>query len=169
MAGINGKSQNMHMVSQQLADNEAKIRSMIRELFILLHLNGSLTDSSENILADHMKAFKRSLDQAQSKIGDIFNYADQLIDDSGHLNDVVGDTMDKTKTIIASIEGTRASMDMMQGSFREMVNLFSGVQEASSQVVKGVSNIETIAKQTNLLALNAAIEAAQYCKKPGPY
>jgi len=42
-----------------------------------------------------------------------------------------------------------------------MVDLFSGVKEASLEVIKGVSSIEAIASQTNLLALNAAIEAAQ--------
>lgn len=158
-SGIRGRG--IGTVSQQLAENEAKIRSLIRELFILLHLSGALTDSSENVLMDEMKAFEGSLDKAQSKIGSIFSSADQLISDSGHLNEVVSETVGKTEKIIKSIEGTGASMDMMQGSFQEMVDLFSGVQEASSQVIKGVSNIESIASQTNLLALNAAIEAAQ--------
>ena len=158
-SGIRGRG--VGIVSQQLAENEAKIRSLIRELFILLHLSGALTDSSENVLMDEMKAFEGSLDMAQSKIGSIFSNADQLISDSGHLNEVVSETMGKTEKIIENIEGTGASMDMMQGSFQEMIDLFSGVQEASSQVIKGVSNIESIASQTNLLALNAAIEAAQ--------
>ena len=150
-----------HELAQRLANNEAKIRSMIQELFVLLHLNGALTDSSDDVLLEHLQQFEQSLDKAQGKINEIFESADQLINDSRHLNDVVSETIDRTRLIVNSVEETGQSMISMQGSFQEMIDLFSEVKEASSEVIKGVSNIEAIASQTNLLALNAAIEAAQ--------
>ena len=148
-------------VAERLAQNEAKIRSMIQELFVLLHLNGALTDSSDDVLLEQLQQFEQSLDKAQGKINEIFESADKLISDSKHLNEVVSETIDRTRLIVSSVEGTGQSMALMQGSFQEMIDLFTGVKEASSEVIKGVSNIEAIASQTNLLALNAAIEAAQ--------
>ncbi len=148
-------------VSQQLSENEAKIRSMIRELFVLLHLSGALTDSSDNILVEQMQEFENSLDRAGDKVNEIFDSADSLITDSQHLNHVVSETVDQTRSIVTSVEETGRSMESMQGSFQEMIDLFSGVKDASVEVISGVSNIEAIASQTNLLALNAAIEAAQ--------
>jgi methyl-accepting chemotaxis protein len=145
----------------QVTTNEAKIRSMIQELFILLQLNGSLSESSDNILLDQLQVFERSLERAKGEIDDIFNNADRLITDSKELDRVVSDTILKTREIVENIEAAGESMNFMQGSFQEMVDLFSGVKEASSEVVKGVSSIAAIASQTNLLALNAAIEAAQ--------
>jgi methyl-accepting chemotaxis protein/ABC-type amino acid transport substrate-binding protein len=149
------------VVARQLVENEAKIRSMIQELLVLLHLSGALTDSSENIMMEQIKDFGRSLDKAQDKIKEIFDGADRLITDSEHLNGIVTETITRTGSIVKSIETTGKSMDSMQGSFQEMIDLFAGAKDASVEVVKGVTNIETIASQTNLLALNAAIEAAQ--------
>jgi len=148
-------------VAQRLAQNEAKIRSMIQELFVLLHLSGALTDSADDVLLEQLQQFEQSLDKAQGKINEIYESADQLISDSKHLDEVVSETIDRTRLIVNSVEETGQSMASMQGSFQEMIDLFTGVKEASSEVIKGVSNIEAIASQTNLLALNAAIEAAQ--------
>ncbi len=158
---VGKKRKDLRNVKKELAENEAIIRSTIQELFVLLHLNGALTDSSENILIAQMSEFARTLILAQEKINEVLTNADLLISDSNSLNEVVAETIDQTKKIAGSIETTGASMEMMQGSFQEMVELFSAVKDAAARVVKGVASIETIASQTNLLALNAAIEAAQ--------
>ncbi|MDZ4133855.1 MAG: methyl-accepting chemotaxis protein, partial [Dethiobacteria bacterium] len=158
---VGKKRKDLHEVKAQLTENEAIIRSTIQELFILLHLSGALTDSNDNILIAQMSEFAQTLSIAQEKITEVLTNADLLINDSNNLNEVVAETIDQTKKIADSIETTGASMDLMQGSFQEMVELFSKVKDAAAQVVKGVASIETIASQTNLLALNAAIEAAQ--------
>ena len=156
-----GPGRGIEGVARRLADNEAKIRSMIRELFVLLHLNGALADSEGSVFLDQIREFEKSLGMARQTVGEIFESSDRLSADSKHLNRVVGETIDRTKLIVKNIEETGRSMNSMQGSFQEMIDLFSGVKEASLQVIKGVSSIEAIASQTNLLALNAAIEAAQ--------
>ncbi len=153
--------QNVKTVTAQVAENEVKIRSLIQDLLVLLQLNGSLTDSADNLLADQMKSFAASLKRVSAKIDEILTNADQLIGDSTQLNRIVEETIDRTKTIVTSVEGTGQSMTLMEDSFQEMVDIFRGLKEASEQVVKGVVRIEQIAGQTNLLALNAAIEAAQ--------
>jgi methyl-accepting chemotaxis protein len=154
------KGEGIKTVTDRLASNEARIRSMIQQLFVLLQLSGALGDKSENILLANMEAFEQSLQKAQAEINSIFNNSDRLIADSRQLDTIVGETIEKTKAIVNSVGSTSASMESMQGSFEKMVDLFGSVKEASSRVITGVSSIENIAAQTNLLALNAAIEAA---------
>ena len=157
----NKRAGGIKAVTTHIAENEAKIRSMMQELFILLRLSGSISDSADNILLDQLQEFEKYLEKATSDINSIYGNADRLIDDSKELDRVVVETIAKTRSIVDSVEATGSSMNYMQGSFQEMVDLFSEVKEASLEVIKGVSNIEKIASQTNLLALNAAIEAAQ--------
>ncbi|MEW5785267.1 MAG: methyl-accepting chemotaxis protein [Bacillota bacterium] len=146
---------------QELSKNEAKIRSLVRDLFLLLHLSGAFTGTAGNVITDEMEGFARSLQQARLEIDEMNNLADHIIANSARLNEVVVGTIKKTGESAGSVEKAGGSLKTMQSSFREVINFFSELQEAYRQVAGSIVSIGKIASQTNLLALNAAIEAAK--------
>lgn len=145
----------------ELSNNEAQIRSLVQDLFLLLHLSGAFSGTSGNIIIDEMKIFANTLTKAHQEVNDINSLADQILTNSAQLNELVTDTISKTRESAKSVDQAGGSMETIQNSFTEVTTFFAELQEAYRQVAGSITNIEKIASQTNLLALNAAIEAAK--------
>ncbi|HHX87890.1 MAG TPA: transporter substrate-binding domain-containing protein, partial [Firmicutes bacterium] len=144
-----------------LADSESKIRSYVRELYVIINLCGAFSVTTNKVIVTEMQEFEQTLNKAQQEVNEVLRHADHIIVGSSRLVEIVDLTSSKTKKSIATVEEVVDSIDEMENSFQQVNNLFAELQTATSQVVEGVSSIDKIATQTNLLSLNAAIEAAK--------
>lgn len=132
------------------------IAEVVSESMEDLESLSSMQRDALNTLSDSFSRFKVALDGQQSLVSELLYGGEK-----NHKSDVhkgMSNFAEETLKTLNSFVSTsvQTSADLM-----EMLERVSDLSEGMPELMKVLSDIDSIAEQTNLLALNAAIEAAR--------
>jgi len=112
-------------------------------------------------IIDSGKTNEQSLEIVAEELQKIGSDSRRIVTEIGSTEKAIVESKAGADESVSAMEKAKASIAEMEGTFKNVTDLFVNIEKDASFILQQIDDIVDISELTNLLALNAAIQAAR--------